>query len=47
MRFIGTLIAATGLARAEFLRVPEDYATIHEAIDAASQGDVIDRPPGA
>lgn len=38
---VGVLVAATG-AQAEKIRVPGDFDTIQEAVDAASPGDVIE-----
>ena len=40
------LVAAPGEAQARVRRVPERYATIQAAIDAATAGDVIDVGPG-
>ena len=40
------LAAAPGEAQARTRRVPERYATIQAAVDAADAGDVIDVGPG-
>jgi nitrous oxidase accessory protein NosD len=40
------LVAAPGEAQARVRRVPERYATIQAAVDAADAGDVIDVSPG-